>query len=248
MSTFVKNRQRLKKLLKILLIIVLSVFGLLILISVLINVTAVQNFVVRRITNTLSERLHTDVSIKHVDFTLFNKFTLDGTYIADQHKDTLLYAGKLTVNVTNFFFLKNKTWLHYIGLQDAVLNLRRLPGDSVWNYQFILDSLSSPSSSSSGQMPNIDIKRVNITNIRVNKIDEWEGQNMLISADHILLNARNIDLRKRRVIIRDINLTHPLFVIKNYTATKPAGDTTVFSPENNANKTDSLQWNIDHWT
>lgn len=242
-------------------VIVLSGIGLLALISVLINVTAVQNFVVRRITNTLSERLHTEVSIKHVDFTLFNKFTLDGTYIADQHKDTLLYADKLTLNVTNFFFLKKKawyhyvlqtrTWLHYIGLQNATLNLRRLPGDSVWNYQFILDALSSPSSSGGGQMPNIDIKKVNITHIRVNKTDAWTGQDMLISADHILLNARNIDLRKRRIIISNISLTHPLFVLENYTPTKPSSDTTAslaLPLPNGEKKSDSLQWNTDHWT
>lgn len=241
-------------------VIVLSGIGLLALISVLINVTAVQNFVVRRITNTLSERLHTEVSIQHVDFTLFNKFTLDGTYIADQHKDTLLYAGKLTLNVTNFFFLKKKTWyhyvlqtktwLHYIGLQNATLNLRRLPGDSVWNYQFILDALSSPSSSGGGQMPSIDIKKVNITHIRVNKTDAWTGQDMLISADHILINARNIDLRKRRIIISNVSLAHPLFVLENYTPSKPAGDTTNSSApplQNGGNKNDSLQWNTDHW-
>lgn len=242
-------------------IIVLSGIGLLALISVLINVTAVQNFVVRKITNTLSERLHTEVSIRHVDFTLFNKFTLDGAYIADQHKDTLLYAGKLTLNVTNFFFLKKKawyhyvlqtkTWLHYIGLQDATLNLRRLPGDSVWNYQFILDALSSPSSSGGGQMPGIDIKKVNISHIRINKTDAWTGQDMLVSADHILLNARNIDLQKRRIIISNISLAHPLFVIENYTPSKPAGDTTNSPPppsQNGESKSDSLQWNTDHWT
>lgn len=255
-----QNGKGLKKLLKILLIIALSGMGLLILISVLVNVTAVQNFLVRKITNSLSERLHTEVSIKHVDFTLFNKFTLEGTYIADQHRDTLLYAEKLTLNVSNFFYLKRKTWfhyviasrtwLHYIGLQDATLNLRRLPGDSVWNYQFILDEFSSPSSSGGGQMPDIDIKKVSISDIRINKIDGWTGQNMLVSADRIVLDARNIDLRKRRIMVRDISLAHPLFVIENYTATKPAGDTSANSVpvrQNNKNKKDSLQWNIDHW-
>jgi hypothetical protein len=225
---------------------------LLVLISVLVNVTAVQNFLVKQITRSLSGKFHTEVSIRHVDFQLFDKFVLDGTYIADQDKDTLLYASKLTVNVTNFFFLKNKTYLRYVGLQDAVINLRRQPGDSVWNYQFILDALS-PSTPSTGnnQMPNLDIRRVMMDHIRINKLDAWSGQDMHISADHILLNARNIDLRRRRILIRDIRLDHPLFALVNYKSSKPASDSLPASPappQKEEVKGGSLQWNNDHWT
>lgn len=219
----------------------------------LVNVTAVQNFLVKRITNTLSERLHTEVSIGHVNFTLFNKFTLDRTYIADQQKDTLLYAGKLTVNVTNFFFLKNKTWLHYISLQNATITLRRSPHDSAWNYQFILDALSSPSGTpSNNQMPNIVFKRIDIRNIRINQLDAWTGQNMLLSADQISVNARSIDLRKHLAIVPHIRLIHPLFVIENYTGGKPPSDSENIrshaTSENKSPGSDSLQWNVAHWT
>lgn len=247
--TLCQKKIPLRRLLKILLIIGLSILGLLILVSALVNVTAVQNFLVRRITHTLSNQLNTDVSIKHVKFSLFDKFTLDGTYIADQHHDTLLYADQLVVNVTNFFFLKNKTYLRYIGLKDATVNLRRLPGDSVWNYQFILDELASSDTSGSSKPPNIDLSKVNINNIRINKIDGWRGQDMHISADKIVLNARNIDLRKRIISVNTIQLDHPLFVLANYKATKPV-DTSVealpVTPEEKT--TDSLHWNKDNWT
>ena len=42
----------------------------------------------------------------------------------------------------DWFFLKNKADLKFIGLEDAVIKLKRK--DSLWNYQFIVDYLSSP--------------------------------------------------------------------------------------------------------
>ena len=223
-----------------------------VLVSALVNVTAVQNFLVRRITATLSGKLHTEVSIRHVDFRLFNKFTLEGTYIGDQHRDTLLYADKLTVNVTNFFFLKPKTYLWYVGLDHAKVNLRRLPGDSTWNYQFILDELASPDTTSGGAAapPNLDIRKVVFNDVRVYKRDGWEGQDMQASLDHMVLDARNIDLRKRRILINSLTLTHPLFALVNYTRTRPRDSTVAPSPP--PAKTDTvtggLRWNTDHWT
>lgn len=232
-------------------IIALSFIGLLVVISVLVNVTVVQNFLVSKITNSLSEKLHTEVTIRHVDFKLFDKFTLKGTYIGDQQHDTLLYAGKLTVNVTNFFFFKNKTYLRYVGLDNATVNLRRLPGDSVWNYQFILDALSPSSPPTPGSPPpNLDIKKVVLNHIRVNKLDAWSGEDTHISADKIVLDARNIDLRRRKADIRSIQLDHPLFALVKYPSTRPASDTVSGvspSPAEEKTKTDSLQWNTDHW-
>lgn len=226
----------------------LSFFGLLLLVSVLVNVTAVQNFLVNRVTTTLSNRLHTHVSIRHVDFSLFDKFTLEGAFVADQKNDTLLYADKMVVNVTNFFFFKNKTYLRYIGLSDAKVNLQRLPGDSLWNYQFILDALTSPNSSGKSEPPNIDLRRINLQDIHINKIDGWRGQDMHISADKIELDARNIDLRKRVVSVNSIKLDHPLFVLVNYASTKPPDTASIAASEPAVKDTTaSLQWNQDNW-
>jgi len=93
-----------------------------------------------------SEKLHTRVSIKHVDFSLFNRMDLQGFLIEDQQRDTLLYAGTAKVSITDWFFLKEKATLKYIGLQNAMINMKRT--DSVWNYQFLVDYFSAPKKSS----------------------------------------------------------------------------------------------------
>jgi hypothetical protein len=65
--------------------------------------------------------------------------------IEDRSKDTLLYAGTARLNITDWFFLRDKVNLSYVGLDNAYINMNRT--DSTWNYQFLVDYFSSPSTS-----------------------------------------------------------------------------------------------------
>ncbi|MBW7953022.1 MAG: hypothetical protein H3C56_10860, partial [Chitinophagaceae bacterium] len=65
----------------------------------LLQTTPVQNWLVGIVTKKLSTELGTEVSIKHVNFSLFNRADIEGVFVADKAKDTLLYAGQLKVRI-----------------------------------------------------------------------------------------------------------------------------------------------------
>ena len=114
----------------------LSLLFLIVLTAILINTTPVQNFLVNTVASRLSKDLETRVSIRHVDFTLFNKLNLEGVYIQDQNKkDTLLYAGKIGVSITDWFFLKDQAEIKTMSIENANVHLHRT--DAVWNYQVL---------------------------------------------------------------------------------------------------------------
>ncbi len=115
---------------------------IMILLWILIHTTSFQNWIVKRVTVKLSQDLHAKVSIRNVDFELFNKMLLEGTLVVDKKNDTLLFAETAKVNITDWFFLKDIITLKYIALDDAIINLNRK--DSVWNYQFLVDYFSNP--------------------------------------------------------------------------------------------------------
>lgn len=123
---------------------ILSLLFLLIAAWIFIQSSAGQNWIVRKVTARLSRDLHTRVEIKKVDVGLFNRMYLQGVIVEDRQKDTLLYAGAVSVRITDWFFLKDKVELKYIGLHDAVIKLQR--SDSVWRHQFLIDYFSSPAS------------------------------------------------------------------------------------------------------
>ena len=124
---------------------------------------------------TLSKDLHTEVRINHVSLSLFNSMNLEGTLIKDQNKDTLLYADKVKVRITDWFFLKDELVLKYVGLEDAYVNMYRK--DSIWNYQFLVDYFSPTKPKDKKKKSNLkfNLKKLDFKNIAFIKDDGWIG-------------------------------------------------------------------------
>jgi hypothetical protein len=237
-----------------LLIVLLSILGLAILIGILVNIPAVQNFLVQQVTTRLSEQLKTKVKLDHIDIRLFNSLRAEGVYVEDQHKDTLLYAGTLQMRITDWFFFQDKPVIKFIGLENADINLIRRRNDSTWNYQFIIDKLAGAPDTS--HVPakdagiSIDLRKTDLRNVRINQIDAWVGEDMRLSAKRIYLDAKNIDLIQHNIDIQELTLDQPSFLISQYTASplrhkQPAATTP--TPLSDTAAIPALRWNSENW-
>ncbi|MBS1512626.1 MAG: hypothetical protein JST86_17405 [Bacteroidetes bacterium] len=224
----------------------LSLFSFLLLFWFTINYTPVQNFLVRKVTAVLSENLHTKVEVKHVDFSLFNKMLIEGVMVEDLKKDTLLYAGAAKVNITDWFFIKDKITLQYVGLKDAVVNLNR--SDSVWNYQFLVNYFSSPDTSKSGNSNNValDCKKVELENIRFKQIDGWVGKDMLISIKSFKADIDSISIPKKIASIKNIRIDGAAFAQNDYTGKRPETNS-VAETSVTIKPPSPYQWNPGGW-
>ncbi len=204
----------------ILLLLVLLLWGLL-------HVTGVQNWVVDKVADRLSKKLRTKVEVKHVDIAPFNKMLIQGVLVEDLKKDTLLYAGTLTVNITDWFFWKDKITLHYAGLQDVVVNLNRT--DSVWNHQFLIDYFSGPQKPDTATNKkggiDFDLKKVHIENLRLNQLDHWVGKDMVVNLKKLDLDADKMDFTNKQIFIKTIDIDQPVFTQRNYTGKRPPSTT-----------------------
>ncbi len=167
----------------------------------------------------LSNKLHARVTVKHVDFTLFDKMSIQGLMLEDTKGDTLLYAGDAQVKITDWFFLKDKAVLHYLSLNDAVVKVNRT--DAVWNYQFLIDYFSSPKkSTSSSKGLSFDFKVIELNRIRITQKDAWVGKDFSVSLTAGTIDARLIDFDKKIVQIESIALTNPQFGQYDYPGTR----------------------------
>ncbi|RTL60933.1 MAG: hypothetical protein EKK37_01910 [Sphingobacteriales bacterium] len=237
-----------KRFWKILLRTVLVLLLLLITSWLLIQTAPVQNWLVHKATARLSNELGTKVEVKHVDFSIFNKILLEGTLVQDKKNDTLLYAGALKVRITDWFFLKDKAVLKYVGLDNTQINLKRT--DSVWNYQFLVDYFSSGSSSKTKKKGiEWDIKEVDFKNVTIRKWDSWRGEDLTASLKSLQLNAEAIDFEKHKIAVSKIDLIEPVFSIYNYDGNRPPLSQKLTSEEEIINPaTDSvLKWNAAGW-
>lgn len=210
----------LKRFWKILLRTFIVLLLLLLTVWLLIQTKPVQNWLVQQATQRLSKELQTKVEIKHVDFSLFNRVFLEGLLVQDRKKDTLLYAGALKVRITDWFFLKDKAVLHYVGLEDASIKMVRT--DSVWNYQFLADYFSSPGTSKKKQ-GGIEwaLEKIHFTNIRLLKADHWRGEDLTAKISDLRLDADNLNFSKNQLLVNTIELDQPFFSIYDYDGNRP---------------------------
>ncbi len=187
----------------------------------------VQTWLVSKVTNRLSKDLHTTVRIQKVNFSLFNKMLLEGVLVKDAQKDTLLYAGTVKVNVTDWWFFKDKAELKYIGLEDATIKLQRT--DSIWNYKFITDYFSGSPGKTPGAAEvkdtsrgiQLDLKEVDLSHIHLLKRDGWRGENMELRLGSLRLDADTISFSKKIARIRSLRFTQPDFILSDYPGHRP---------------------------
>ncbi len=91
-----------------------------------------QTFVVGKITDWVSEKTKTKIAIRRVDIDFFKTLVLEDVYLEDQQKDTLLYTGQLKVNVGLLALRDQKVVLNLIGLDNALVNLKKSRRDSTF--------------------------------------------------------------------------------------------------------------------
>jgi TamB, inner membrane protein subunit of TAM complex len=217
---------------------------------VLLHTGFFQNYIISRVTHRLSKDLNTTVSIKHVDFELFDKMLLQQTLVLDHNKDTLLYAGMVKVSITDWFFFKDNITLKYIGLDNAVINLNRK--DALWNYQFLVDYFSGPPKKikdTAASSLQLNLRQVALHNCKIWQQDQWKGTNMLVSFNDLDFKADTFDLNKNIIRISSIILDHPLFAQYDYTGSEP-GDTSTavnIAPAVAVDTTNTLEWNTGGW-
>lgn len=80
----------------------LALLLLFILLLVLLSIPAVQTAVAKRVTKSLNESYGTDINIHRLGLNWNGEVSIKDVYIADHHKDTLIYSKELNVNILNF--------------------------------------------------------------------------------------------------------------------------------------------------
>ncbi|ANH80202.1 hypothetical protein A8C56_03690 [Niabella ginsenosidivorans] len=228
-----------------------SILGLVILLWLTIQVPGVQNWLIHKVTKRLSKELQTQIAIRHVDFSLFNKMHLEDVLVLDRQKDTILSAGAVTVNITDWFFVKKDIELKYIGLKDAYIQLQR--SDSIWRHQFLLDYFSAPASSKPKKKGTINIafRKVDLENIRFIQKDGWKGQDMTAALASLRVDPKNIDFAKKVININTLTINQPYFAIRNYKGRRPETGDQEAAPKHpaaaSAKDTAELEWNAGKW-
>lgn len=200
---------------------VASMIVLLVATWMLIQLPSVQNWLVQKVTAHLSKDLQAHIEIGHVDFSLFNKMNLQKVLVEDKQKDTILSAGEISVNITDWFFFKKRIELKYIKLKDIYVQLQRT--DSIWRHQFLIDYFSGSGSSPQDSSSSIQLalQEIHIENLLLKQRDGWIGRDMTASLASLHTIPNKMDFQNKIIDIAALNINQPYFALRDYDGNRP---------------------------
>jgi translocation and assembly module TamB len=191
----------LKKTLKIISWIVIGFVILFFFIAVIIQLPFIQTKIVRYATTFVSDKTHTKVEIKNIHISFPKSVNIQGLYLEDINKDTLLFAGKLQVNISFKDLFNNKITLNSVALEEVIINLKRIKNDSLFNYNFLITAFSDTTNNKNLETNKksnwiFSINNVSLKKIRINYDDKYGGTKADINLNKLKLKMQDLDLVK----------------------------------------------------
>ncbi len=198
--------------LKTILWIVGSIIFLVLLIIILIQVPAVQNFAKDKAVTFLQNKIHTKVQIGHISLGLPKLLVLENVYFEDQKKDTLIAGQKLKVDISMLELLHHKVEINEINLEGITANINR-GTDSVFNFDYIIKAFAGeqkkevkPTDTTSTMKFSID--KVIFDNINIAYRDKITGNDIKFILGHFDTRIKTFDLDKMKFGIPKITLSN----------------------------------------
>lgn len=218
-----KKKNIWKRLARIVLKTILFIFLFLVLIIILIQTPIGQNFVRKQAVSYLQKKLKTKVAIGRLYINFTKKVVIDDIYVEDRQQDTLLYGGKIKVDVSIVKLIFGDFQINEVQLENVTAKIKRQLPDTTFNFQFIVDAFVSPSkepktepdTASSSPVP---IKSVKLDKIRVVYKDVVSGMDSEAWLEHF---DTKIDKLDPGLSLFDIPRTHISGLTARVYQTKP---------------------------
>ncbi|HUH19477.1 translocation/assembly module TamB domain-containing protein [Albibacterium sp.] len=185
--------------LKIVLWLLGSIIGLILLVFVLINIPAVQNFVVQKVVSYLETKIETQVDIKKISLKLPKLLVLEGVYFEDQSRDTLIAGDTLLVDISLLKLLNNKVEINELDFRGITANINRTLPDSAFNFDYIIRAFTSEQveeeSQDSTSAMAFSIDKINLDRIHLRYNDEIVGTDADFYLGHLDTRIKTFDLQ-----------------------------------------------------
>lgn len=176
------------------------VIFLVLLVFILIQVPAVQNFAKNKVVSYLQDKIHTKVQINKLSIDFPKRIVLEGIYLEDQKKDTLLAGNKVQVDIALLKLIQREVLVDYIELSGITAKINRLGKDTVFNYQYIVDAfvdttaVSKPADTSDGM--SFKVGKLVLNNINSSFKDDQTGIDFLLHLTKSQTNFEKFDPAK----------------------------------------------------
>ncbi|MDB4285696.1 translocation/assembly module TamB domain-containing protein [bacterium] len=191
----------------------------------LIQLPSIQLSLTQKAGKWISERTQTRIEVGGVDIDFFHTLVLENVYLEDPQKDTLAYAGRISVNIGIFSLLNKEVFVDEISLKNATVHLHRT--DSVYNFQFLVEAFSDSTSPPplKDSLPTASpwkygLKKLSLNNVYFHLDDKTDGYEITCKLPKGYIALDELALNSQRLLIDDISLSETFFAYHVYSETK----------------------------
>lgn len=154
-------RKKVSKILKIALYVILIVLALGTVLSVLVNVPAVQQMVLRKGLKSMEKVLGTKVEVGHIEWSFPNRFVLDDINIWDKAGDSLFHIKRLETNILKIDRKNGDVVLGELLINEPHVNFYSNGKPHELNYLFLTELGGEPTG---GPPMHIQVKKIILNN------------------------------------------------------------------------------------
>jgi len=199
-----------KRILRVLFIVVLIFLFLFSAVVLLIQTAPVQNFLRGKAVSYLHSKIHTRVEVGRIYIGFPKNIVIENVFLEDEKHDTLISAGKLSVNISMWKLLHGEVEISNIDLKQATVKIKRLLPDTAFNFQFIVNAFSSQGKKEikkdDTSSTKISLKNISFDNIRAVYDDVITGNDIDVSLTHLDIHVNELDLKNQYYEVPEINI------------------------------------------
>ena len=165
----------------------------------IIRIPEVQTFVVKRITSHLSNEFKTTISVSQIEYTFFNKLTINDLLIKDSNNDTLIYSQKVITGIRKMDFRNRSFKLGKVILERPVVAFI-IDSAGVMNLTWYLDMLRTSKDTLKKESSTYVINQIEIKEARFSLLNKSGSENkMMIDFNNLMLSGINGSLEDLKV-------------------------------------------------
>ncbi|MDB5255375.1 MAG: hypothetical protein JWM14_70 [Chitinophagaceae bacterium] len=213
---------------KIIIGLAITFVALFVLLWGVLKVPAVQNFLVNKATSYVSKKTHTRVELAYIDLEFPKSIVLQGIFLDDKNKDTLIAVAEIKVDISMLALLNHTVSVQQLSLNKAYGRLSRTANDSTFNFQFLIDAFSSRKketvvTDTTTTDWTIKADNVSLRNCRFDMDDAYSGMFLHSSVKEADIELNKLDLAAQSVSAGDVRLLGATTTIEQ---TRQSTDTT----------------------
>jgi hypothetical protein len=213
-----------KRLTRIFIWLIVGIFALVGLLFVFVQSPTGQDFLAKQAVSYLRKKLGTPVVVEKVRFRIPDWVTLEGVYVPDLKKDTLIYGKRLHIDLDMLGLLSNNVKLNQIELESIRVKINRTLPDTTFNFNYILDAFMSKEvdTTSSADPFDISLKRVKLNNVKITYNDAIIGTDADLYLKDLSTEFKEFNIAKSQYHFASVKGDGGAAKLRLYKSVKPA--------------------------